>query len=549
MGGSKTYVPYPTFYKTSPLASSTGYLPAVGRCRIYPATCCQNLASNESKDEASNVNDEFEAIASKSVEQSQVGNPSISKTDKDGDVTENNKKLKKKYMKEGIAMAQSYLSNTLGLDTSIVDVEVVLESSKIVESDGCIVSCFLDAGCDKIVVLSDDVNSSNDTQWQQLTLQALDVSRVPKERLIVQLHDPTIKQQGLAKFLTNAAKYASTITISCQNGQYNSSSTLETACAEWIHFIVPKPADKQAARFTSVVIELALDALASTNTITHTTTSTHTTHTTHTTDKDHIDQLTKFMKYITKLSSDHSTTIQHGIILALTDTTAQQLGHTYASAITTDRPDKLYTTVVCTRSNEALGLVYSSTQSIIAALQCGRGVYYSRSRNGLWRKGDTSGMYQTLHRIDVDCDGDALRFTVTQRGGGLGTQPPAFCHLETLTCWGGPTGIRHLEETLRARMVQAPEGSYTKRLFDDEELLRDKLVEEAQELSEAVDRQHVAEELADVLYFAMVKAAKAGVSIDDAVVELDKRRRKVTRRKGDSKAFRIAAGDAILNNK
>ena len=98
-------------------------------------------------------------------------------------------------------------------------------------------------------------------------------------------------------------------------------------------------------------------------------------------------------------------------------------------------------------------------------------------------------------------------------------------------------------------MVQAPEGSYTKRLFDDEELLRDKLVEEAQELSEAVDRQHVAEELADVLYFAMVKAAKAGVSIDDAVVELDKRRRKVTRRKGDSKAFRIAAGDAILNNK
>ena len=188
-------------------------------------------------------------------------------------------------------------------------------------------------------------------------------------------------------------------------------------------------------------------------------------------------------------------------------------------------------------------MVYSSKESVVAALECGRGVYYSRSRNGLWRKGDTSGHYQTLHRIDVDCDGDALRFTVTQRG----EDCAAFCHLNTLTCWGEPTGLRHLEGTLKARLNDAPAGSYTKRLFDDSELLRDKLVEEAQELSEAETKQHVAEELADVLYFAMVKAAKAGVSIDDAVAELDKRSRKVTRRKGDSKSSRIEAGNKILN--
>ena len=125
----------------------------------------------------------------------------------------------------------------------------------------------------------------------------------------------------------------------------------------------------------------------------------------------------------------------------------------------------------------------------------------------------------------------------------------AFCHLDTLSCWGEPNGIRHLEQTLARRLVDAPAGSYTKRLFDDGELLRDKLVEEAQELSEAESRQHVAEELADVLYFAMVKAAKAGVSIDDAVAELDKRSKKVTRRKGDSKAFRIEAGKQILGGK
>ena len=178
-------------------------------------------------------------------------------------------------------------------------------------------------------------------------------------------------------------------------------------------------------------------------------------------------------------------------------------------------------------------------------MESGRGVYYSRSRQGLWRKGDTSGHFQTLHRLDVDCDGDALRFTVTQRGDDVA----AFCHLNTLTCWGEPRGLRHLEGTLKERLKSAPEGSYTKRLFDDDELLRDKLVEEAQELSEAVGKEHVAEELADVLYFAMTRAVKAGVSIDDAVAELDRRTRKVTRRQGDSKAFRIQAGNAILQKK
>lgn len=184
----------------------------------------------------------------------------------------------------------------------------------------------------------------------------------------------------------------------------------------------------------------------------------------------------------------------------------------------------------------------------MAALECGRGVYYSRSRKELWRKGDTSGHYQILHRLDVDCDGDALRFTVTQRSGDDddGNDAAAFCHLNTLTCWGEPRGLRHLEQTLRQRLKSAPEGSYTKRLFEDETLLRDKLVEEAQELSEAQEPNHVAEELADVLYFAMTRAAKAGVSMDDAIAELDRRTRKVTRRKGNSKAFRIAAGQEIL---
>ena len=129
-----------------------------------------------------------------------------------------------------------------------------------------------------------------------------------------------------------------------------------------------------------------------------------------------------------------------------------------------------------------LGLVYSSDESICAALRCGRGVYWSRSRQSLWRKGDTSGAWQTLRRIRLDSDADTLCFIVTQHG-----EPPAFCHKGTLSCWGPPSGLQALQLTLRQRKANAPPGSYTKRLFDDPGLLRNKLVEEAQELAECAN--------------------------------------------------------------
>ena len=121
----------------------------------------------------------------------------------------------------------------------------------------------------------------------------------------------------------------------------------------------------------------------------------------------------------------------------------------------------------------ALGLVYSSAASIAAAVRCGRGVYWSRSRGSLWRKGDTSGAWQTLRSIRLDCDADALCFTVTQHG-----EPRAFCHKSSLSCWGQPSGLHALQMTLRQRKLNAPPESYTKRLFNDSTLLRNKLVEE-----------------------------------------------------------------------
>lgn len=404
-----------------------------------------------------------------------------------------NSKLRKKYMKQGVAMASSYLSQTLGIDVSIINVEMVLNIDSIMETDGCLASCFLDAGCAYVVVRVKDPES--DGGGLAKALEACDTTRVPRERLVLHWKNDMKITDGEMDEITSRVG-----TVSLQY------SPLSSVTIDWANLPISKK--------WKTVVQLSADEKLSN------------------------DDLIKSVSSLSKAIGENKGYI------ALVDTNAEQLGYCYAACMKTDRADGLYTTVVCTRSNEALGLVYSSKESVIAALQCGRGVYYSRSRNGLWRKGDTSGHYQTLHRIDVDCDGDALRFTVTQNG----EDCKAFCHLNTLTCWGEPRGLRHLEGTLAQRLKDAPAGSYTKRLFDDEQLLRDKLVEEAQELSEADSKQHVAEELADVLYFAMVRAAKLGVSIDDAVSELDKRARKVTRRKGDSKVFRIKAGDEILGN-
>ncbi|KAK4555956.1 trifunctional histidinol dehydrogenase [Recurvomyces mirabilis] len=195
--------------------------------------------------------------------------------------------------------------------------------------------------------------------------------------------------------------------------------------------------------------------------------------------------------------------------------------------IQTDRPDGLFTTLVTDERGVALGLVYSNPESIAASLSSARGVYWSRKR-GLWRKGDTSGDWQELVRIDTDCDNDCLRFVVRQQGAG-------FCHLSTATCFGDYNGLSKLERTLQSRKRSAPEGSYTKRLFEDSKMLNAKIMEEAQELCEAGSKEDIAAEAADVLYFALTKAVAAGVSLEDIERNLDGKSVKVKRRKGDAK--------------
>ncbi len=203
------------------------------------------------------------------------------------------------------------------------------------------------------------------------------------------------------------------------------------------------------------------------------------------------------------------------------------LGAAIAAPLTSDRPDGLWPTVVADEQGVALGLAWSDGMSLSEAVRTGRGVYHSRSR-GLWVKGETSGARQTLLRVDLDCDRDALRFTVTQND-------PGFCHNDTRTCWGDDTGVAALARRLARRAAGAPEGSYTRRLLDDPDLLRAKLAEEAAELAAAESPAEVAHEAADLLYFTLTAMARAGVPLSDVAAVLDRRALKITRRPGDAK--------------
>ena len=191
-------------------------------------------------------------------------------------------------------------------------------------------------------------------------------------------------------------------------------------------------------------------------------------------------------------------------------------------------PEGPWATVICDEHGVALGLAWSTLESIRLAFAEQRGIYWSRSRQQIWRKGESSGATQQLLRVDLDCDRDAIRFTVRQSGTG-------FCHLGTTTCWGAASGLAQLEETLNERKANAPVGSYTSRLFGDDDLLHAKLVEEATELTLAESNVRVAEEAADVLYFTMAKLVKHGLTLGDVAQELDSRSRKVSRRGGDKK--------------
>lgn len=178
----------------------------------------------------------------------------------------------------------------------------------------------------------------------------------------------------------------------------------------------------------------------------------------------------------------------------------------------------LVPTIVRDVCGDVLMLAYSSRESLQQALQTRRGTYYSRSRQEIWCKGQTSGNTQELLHVDLDCDGDTLLFTVKQTNNA--------CHLNRWSCFPSlrPSfNLSTLDAVLASRKQQLPPDSYSTQLFKSAQLRAEKLREETEELIEAQNHEEVRWEAADLLYFTLVDAKAKGVSIDNIIAELRSR--------------------------
>ena len=184
--------------------------------------------------------------------------------------------------------------------------------------------------------------------------------------------------------------------------------------------------------------------------------------------------------------------------------------------------------VVDAVTKQVLTVAYMNEESLRISVAEGRTCFWSRSRQELWRKGETSGNVQHIVSITADCDADALVVVVEKDG-------PA-CHTGSDSCFFRPVwhsdtlqdfSLQGLYELLADRKAARPEGSYTSYLFDKgiDKILK-KVGEESTEViiaAKADDRKETVYELADLAYHAMVLMVQMGISVEDVHRELASR--------------------------
>lgn len=184
------------------------------------------------------------------------------------------------------------------------------------------------------------------------------------------------------------------------------------------------------------------------------------------------------------------------------------------------------------RGGAVLTLAYMNAESLRRTRESGEIWFYSRSRDELWHKGETSGNTQRLIELRYDCDADALLAIVEPAG-------PA-CHTGEQTCFHRAVGddgaiapVRRrfeapgeLQDTLDSRRAAMPAGSYTTTLLNDPPLIAEKVLEEAEEVTRAAREEsdeRVAEEAADVIYHLAVLMTSRGLALQDAFEVLNDR--------------------------
>jgi phosphoribosyl-ATP pyrophosphohydrolase/phosphoribosyl-AMP cyclohydrolase len=181
------------------------------------------------------------------------------------------------------------------------------------------------------------------------------------------------------------------------------------------------------------------------------------------------------------------------------------------------------------RSGEVLTLAYMNEESLAKTRQSGQVHFFSRSRNQLWRKGETSGNTLELKAIRYDCDGDALLALVEPSGPACHTGERSCFYRGTLEPAAPHEVLPTLERTIAERARTRPSGSYTAQLLDDPTKAGEKVLEEAEEVVRAARQEtseRVSEEAADVLYHLAVLLRGRELALADAERVLDGRRKR-----------------------
>ncbi len=195
------------------------------------------------------------------------------------------------------------------------------------------------------------------------------------------------------------------------------------------------------------------------------------------------------------------------------------------------------------QSGQVLMMAYMNAESVEKTISTGKTWFYSRSRQELWMKGETSGHIQTVQEILYDCDGDTLLIKVDQTGAachtghyscfyrnGVGEEvaPPVFNPERVYASQAGAGILYELYDVIMDRKAKMPEGSYTTYLFDKglDKILK-KVGEENAEViiaSKNRNKSEVVYETSDLIYHLLVLLVEQDVALEDIFVELKSRR-------------------------
>lgn len=179
-------------------------------------------------------------------------------------------------------------------------------------------------------------------------------------------------------------------------------------------------------------------------------------------------------------------------------------------------------------SKEVLTVAYMNREALEITMKEGTTCFWSRSRQELWKKGETSGNTQKVVSITSDCDHDALVIEVIKKGPACHTGAEScFFNLEYLGEGQTPFSYKALYDMIEGRKTEPKEGSYTTYLFDKgmDKILK-KVGEESTEVIIAGaknDREETIYEIADLAYHIMVMMVEQGITLDDVTAELSKR--------------------------